>query len=230
MDTATPDFSRAAIALVRKLRREGIRDERVLDALARVPRESFVPAGLRAQAYDDEALPIDEGQTISQPQIVAAMTEALELRGHERVLEVGTGSGYQAAVLGLLASEVVSVERLPHFAARGERLLARLGYANVRVRVGDGTGGWPPEAPYRAIIVTAGAPGVPAPLIQQLAEGGRLVIPVGSMYQQSLVLLRKRGGRVTRTHLGPVRFVPLVGLHGWPEASARRLREEFCEQ
>jgi protein-L-isoaspartate(D-aspartate) O-methyltransferase len=227
VDTATPDFARAQMELVRKLRREGIRDERVLEAIARVRRELFVPVELRAQAYHDEPLPIAEGQSISQPQVVAVMTEALDLHGDENVLEVGTGSGYQAAVLALLSRRVVTVERSPLLAERARLLLQSLGYENVQVEVGDGTQGWLALAPYDAIVVTAAAPSVPAPLVEQLSDGGRLVIPVGSMYQQSLVLLRKRHGRVSRSYLSSVRFVPLVGQHGWSERSARRFREEF---
>jgi protein-L-isoaspartate(D-aspartate) O-methyltransferase len=227
VDTATPDFARAQLELVRKLRREGIRDERVLEAIARIPRELFVPPELRAQAYNDEPLPIAEGQTISQPQIVALMTEALDLRGGENVLEVGTGSGYQAAILGLLSRHVTTLERSPLLAERARTLLRSLGYTNIHVEITDGTQGWPERAPYDAIVVTAAAPSVPAPLVEQLREGGRLVLPVGSMYQQSLVLLRKRNGRVSRSYLGPVRFVPLVGQHGWSEQSVRRFREEF---
>jgi protein-L-isoaspartate(D-aspartate) O-methyltransferase len=227
VNTATPDFVRAQRELVRKLRREGIRDERVLEAMARVRREVFVPPELHPHAYDDAPLPIAGGQSISQPQVVAAMTEALDLRGAENLLEVGTGSGYQAAVLGLLARTVVTLERLPVLARHALQVLGSLGYRNVQVEVADGTTGWPPGAPYDAIVVTAGAPSVPTPLVEQLAEGGRLVIPIGSMYQQSLVLVRKRHGRVSRSYLGPVRFVPLVGQHGWLEQSARRFHEEF---
>jgi len=201
-----------------QLIRRGIVNERVLEAMRQVPRHLFVPEDLRHLAYRDSPLPIGEGQTISQPYIVALMTQALELRGSEKVLEVGTGSGYQAAILSLLAREVYTVERIPSLARRAERVLARLGYKNVRVKVGNGSLGWPEHAPYEAIIVTAATEQVPPPLREQLADGGRLVAPVGGRWSQTLIRLRRRGDRFIREHLTTVVFVPLVGEYGWREA------------
>ena len=189
----------------RQLHRRGIRDERVLAALARVPREAFVPAGARRYAYADAALSLSHGQTISQPYIVALICQALELEGGEHVLDVGTGSGYQAAVLAELAGDVVSVERIPQLAAQARRNLEAAGY-HVDVRVGDGSLGCPDRAPYDAIAVAATAPGVPQPLYDQLVTGGRLVLPI----DESLVAVtRTTSGRRTR-FLSPARFVPLV--------------------
>jgi protein-L-isoaspartate(D-aspartate) O-methyltransferase len=189
----------------RQLRRRGIRDERVLAAMARVPREAFVPSGARRHAYADAALSLPHGQTISQPYIVALICQALELQGDERVLDVGTGSGYQAAVLAELAADVVSVERIPELAEQARRNLAAAGY-DVDVRVGDGTLGVPERAPYDAIAVAATAPDVPEPLYDQLVTGGRLVLPI----DESLVsITRTASGRRTR-FLSPARFVPLV--------------------
>ena len=200
-----------------QIARRGIADPRVLEAMRSVPRHRFVPPDLLASAYADCALPIGEGQTISQPYIVALMTEALELRGHERVLEIGTGSGYQAAILSKLAREVYTIERHAVLAKRAKELLDELGYHNVHVRVGDGTAGWPEEAPFEGIIITAAAPEVPQPLLDQLADGGRLVAPVGPAGFQNLVCVRKKGKRTTTRHLVPVAFVPLIGKYGWPE-------------
>ncbi len=210
------DYDRMRAAMVEaQIRRRGIRDPRVLDALARVPRHEFVPANLRAMAYDDTPLPIGGGQTISQPYMVALMTEALGLRGGEKVLEVGTGSGYQAAVLAELGCRVISVERDPELAEQAARRLDRLGY-DVQVVVGDGTLGVPEEAPFQAILVTAGAPRVPPSLEAQLdPQGGVLVIPVGDRGVQELLRLTRRGNRVLREDLGGCRFVPLVGKEGW---------------
>ena len=196
-----------------------INDERVLDAMRRVPREEFVPPELRSSAYENEPLPIGSGQTISQPLIVAMMTEALQLQGGEKVLEVGTGSGYQAAVLSLLAGTVISVERLPELAASARQRLQRLGYANVTVFDADPfVLGWPAEAPYGAIVVTAGVPRLPESLVGQLAEGGRLVLPIGSEWSQDLqrITALPRGG-LRFESLGPCRFVPLIGPEAWPE-------------
>jgi protein-L-isoaspartate(D-aspartate) O-methyltransferase len=198
-----------------QIRRRGIATSRVLDAFLSVARHEFVPHELVALAYSDGPLSIGEGQTISQPFMVAAMTEALELAGHERVLEIGTGSGYQAALLSRLAREVHSVERNATLAETARERLARLGYANVTVHDGDGTLGLPELAPFDAIVVTAASPSVPPPLVEQLAEGGRLVIPVGDAQQQECVLLRKVEGRISQTVLHYCRFVPLVGRHGW---------------
>jgi len=200
-----------------QIARRGIADPRVLEAMRSVPRHRFVPPDLLASAYADCALPIGEGQTISQPYIVALMTEALELRGHERVLEIGTGSGYQAAILSKLAREVYTIERHAVLAKRAKELLDELGYHNVHVRVGDGTAGWPEEAPFEGIIITAAAPEVPQPLLDQLADGGRLVAPVGPAGFQNLICVQKKGKRTTTRQLAPVAFVPLIGEYGWPE-------------
>ncbi len=214
-----PGENAAAERMVR-LQVEGrdVRDRRVLDALRRVPRHLFVPAGNRAAAYDDHPVAIGHGQTISQPYIVAFMTELLELRGTERVLEVGTGSGYQTAVLCELASAVFSVERIPELAERARSTLARLGYANVSMRIGDGSVGWPQEAPFDRILVTAASPAVPAALRDQLADNGLIVLPVGDLRgAQELVVARRTGATIAlRTSIG-CRFVPLVGLGGFPE-------------
>lgn len=209
------ELRRAKEALLAELA-ASVRDRRVLEAMARVPRERFVPPELVPHAYDNRPLPIGHGQTISQPLIVALMTEALELRGHEKVLEVGTGSGYQAAILAELAREVVTVERVPELAQRAARVLAELGYQNVRVYLAGETLGWPPEAPYDAIMVTASAPRVPKSLVEQLAEGGRMVIPVGGRELQELVLVEKGPRGVRRRNLGPCGFVPLIGPEAWP--------------
>jgi len=203
----------------RQIRQRGIRTPRVLDAMASVPRHLFIPPQLSANAYLDEPLPIGEAQTISQPFMVAAMAEALSLEGSEKVLEVGAGSGYQAAVLSLLAREVTAVESQLALAAAARERLARLGYSNVRIVEGDGSLGWPADAPYEAILVTAAAPAVPPPLIEQLAEGGRLVIPVGSVKDQELLRVMKIGGEVTQQSLFACRFVPLLGRYGWQQKS-----------
>ena len=201
--------------VARQIRERGIHSGRVLEAMAAVPRHLFVAQENVRDAYADEPLPIGEGQTISQPFMVAAIADALSLKGHERVLEVGAGSGYQAAVLSLLAWNVIGIETQAHLAAAARERLARLGYANVRVEEDDGSLGWPVAAPYEAILVTAAAPAVPAPLVDQLAEGGRLVIPVGSPREQELLRIVKRDGRTTRQSLYACRFVPLVGRYGW---------------
>lgn len=186
--------------------------------MAEVPREFFVPVHLRSAAYEDTPLPIGEGQTISQPFMVALMTEALELRGDEHVLEVGTGSGYQAAILSRLAASVVTVERFPTLAATAAERLRALGCTNVVVYVADPQVlGWPPNAPYDAILVTAGAPRVPQSLVEQLASGGRLVIPVGSETEQMLYRVRRQDSGLTYEELGQCRFVPLIGPEAWPE-------------
>ena len=200
-----------------QLVRRGITDARVLDAMRKIPRHVFVEEALRDRAYGDHPLPIGEGQTISQPYMVAAMTQLLELEGTEKVLEIGTGSGYQTAILAALARRVCSVERLPALAARARRVLEELGSTNVIVKTGDGSFGWPDEAPFDRVLVTAGAPQVPAPLFQQLAEGGRLVVPVGELQGQTLFLVEKVDGRMrTSTDCGCV-FVKLIGKYGWEE-------------
>jgi protein-L-isoaspartate(D-aspartate) O-methyltransferase len=195
----------------------GIRDRRVLEAMRAVPRHRFVPGHVLGAAYRDSPLPIGQGQTISQPYIVAFMTTELELTGVEKVLEIGTGSGYQAAILSYLAEKVITVERLPILARDSAALLGELGYDNVRVIVGDGTLGWPEEAPYDAIIVTAAAPEVPAPLQWQLTDGGRLLAPVGPRWSQELVRVRRRGDAFHTETLMGVAFVPLIGERGWQE-------------
>jgi protein-L-isoaspartate(D-aspartate) O-methyltransferase len=200
-----------------QIKRRGVTDSRVLAAMGKVPRHRFIPRHLWEQAYNDYPLPIGEDQTISQPYIVALMTEALELKGPEKVLELGTGSGYQAAVLAELASQVFTIERLPALARTAEHVLAALGYTNVQVRVADGTLGWLEEAPFDAILVTAGSPQVPAPLTDQLAMGGRLVIPVGDRYTQTLTRVRRTPEGINHEYLGGCRFVKLIGRHGWEE-------------
>lgn len=192
-----------------------IRDLRVLEAMRSVPRERFVPPEHRHLAYADGPLPIGEGQTISQPFIVALMTQLLELQGDETVLEVGTGSGYQAAVLAYMAKSVHTIERHTPLARRAEKAISRLGLENIHFHVGDGTQGYPPAAPYEGIIVTAAAPEVPRPLLDQLAAGGRLVIPVGGRRGQYLQRWRRFGDEYKSEILEPVAFVPLLGEHGW---------------
>ena len=199
----------------RQLRRRGIADERVLSAIGRVPRELFVPEGLRSHAYDDGALPIGHGQTISQPFVVATICALLGLDGHERVLDVGTGSGYQAAVLAELAAEVVTIERVPELAAEARERLLEAGLPNVEIRVGDGSLGVPDRAPFDAIAVAAAAPSVPRALYEQLLDGGRLVLPRGSRRGQDLVLVvRTPDGPAERASIS-CRFVPLVGDEGF---------------
>ncbi len=200
----------------RQIRARGIRDVRVLDAMLRVPRHEFVPANLRSMAYDDTPLPIGEGQTISQPFMVALMTEALGVGEGDKVLEVGTGSGYQAAVLRELGCQVHTIERHPGLAREAAARLRRLGYEDVRVHVGDGTLGLPEEAPFRGILVTAGAPDVPSALKGQLdPSGGVLVVPVGDRGFQDLLRVTRKGNRFLRENLGGCRFVPLIGEEGW---------------
>jgi protein-L-isoaspartate(D-aspartate) O-methyltransferase len=195
----------------------GIKDTRVLDAMRKVPRHRFVEEALFSQAYNDHPLPIGEKQTISQPYMVALMTEALELQGPERVLEIGTGSGYQTAILAELAEKIYSIERIRPLSARAQRILDDLGYFNVVLKVGDGSLGLKEEAPFDAIMVTAGSPDIPQPLVDQLAMGGRLVVPVGDRYTQALIkILRVKEG-VTKTDLGGCRFVNLLGTHGWKD-------------
>lgn len=193
----------------------GITDVRVLAAIARIERHRFVAEALQVRAYDDKPLPIGERQTISQPYMVGLMTEALELRGNERVLEIGTGCGYQTAVLAELVATVYTIERLAVLATSARATLDALGYSNVVARVGDGSLGWAEEAPFDAIIVAAGTPQVPRPLVAQLAEGGRLLFPVGEEELQTLVRIRKEEGGLHEEYLGDCRFVKLVGRYGW---------------
>ena len=203
------------------LPREGVKDEAVLRAMRSVPREEFVAENLRELAYQNTPLPIEEGQTISQPLIVAIMTEALELQPEDRVLEIGTGSGYAAAILSKLATQVFTIERLPELVQISTERLRRLGFQNVHVRSGDGTLGWPEEAPFDAIVVTASGPIIPPALLEQLTSGGRLVMPIGDeRNSQELIRVRRTGAnQFERENLGGVRFVPLIGQEGWKSAS-----------
>ncbi|MFH1783876.1 MAG: protein-L-isoaspartate(D-aspartate) O-methyltransferase [bacterium] len=203
--------------VVQQIERRGVKDKRVLDAMRKVPRHEFIKQDFWSQAYNDYPLPTQCDQTISQPYIVALMTELLELKGTERVLEIGTGSGYQTAVLAEIASSVYSVERFDSLADSARQKLKGLGYTNIEIKTGDGTNGWPEEGPYNAILVTASTPSIPQPLIGQLAEGGTMVIPVGSRVSQDLIVLKKEDGDVTTTRISGVVFVPLIGEHGWKE-------------
>lgn len=193
----------------------GIKDGKVLSVMRKVPRHLFVDEALQYRAYDDNAMTIGEGQTISQPYMVAVMTEALELKGDEKILEIGTGSGYQSAVLAELGGYVFTIERIPLLANKAEKILNELGYFNVTVHVSNGTTGWEAESPFDRIIVTAGAPDIPEALTAQLAECGILVIPVGDRYSQMLKTVRKTAGEVITTSLFPCVFVPLIGEYGW---------------
>ncbi len=193
----------------------GIHDQRVLEVMRKVPRHLFIGEALRDQAYGDFPLPIGEGQTISQPYIVAEMTQALELSKDDRVLEIGTGSGYQTAILAELAYRIYTIERVRELFVRARKLLDELGYHNVVARCSDGTLGWRDESPFEAIIVTAGAPEVPEKLLEQLTSGGRLIIPVGNRFSQTLLKIRKDEDGIHKTDLGGCRFVKLIGEHGW---------------
>ncbi|MGO8736421.1 MAG: protein-L-isoaspartate(D-aspartate) O-methyltransferase [Terriglobia bacterium] len=204
-----------------QLRRRGIRDERVLDAMFQVPRHEFVPSPLVSAAYHDRPLPLGEAETISQPYIVAAMTEAANVQPGDKALEVGTGSGYQAAILSFLGARVYTIERNATLAKSAGERLARLGFDGVEVIVGDGSEGYPPAAPYAIILVTAAAPFISPALFDQLAEEGRLVIPVGDLRRQDLLLNFKQDGQVKTRRLDPCQFVPLVGKAGWPEKERR---------
>jgi len=205
----------------RQLRRRGIQDAAVLAAMAAVPRHEFVPEELHSQAYEDLPLPIGGGQTISQPYIVAAMTAALHLQPNDRVLEIGTGCGYQAAVLSQLVRVVFTIERRPELASAAGAKLAQLSYTNAHVHCGDGTFGLSEFAPFDAILVAAAAPAVPKPLLAQLAEGGRIILPVGDAEHQELQLIEKHGDAFPTKMLEGCRFVPLVGYYGWQEPPKR---------
>jgi protein-L-isoaspartate(D-aspartate) O-methyltransferase len=194
----------------------GITDQRVLEAMRTVPRHLFVEDAFQAHAYGDFPLPIGSGQTISQPYIVALMTMALHLNGDEKILEIGTGSGYHAAILSRLCQKVYTVERLDALVSRARKVFDRLRYHNIISRIDDGTEGWPSEAPFDRIIVTAGGPRIPEPLVAQLADPGRLIMPVGGQEVQELQLVDKRDGDITVTTIEQVRFVDLIGAHGWP--------------
>jgi protein-L-isoaspartate(D-aspartate) O-methyltransferase len=197
--------------------KRGIKDKRVIEAMREIPRHLFVDEAFWDSAYDDTPLPIGEKQTISQPYIVALMTELLGLKGEEKVLEIGTGSGYQAAILSRLAGFIYSIERIPSLAKRARKVLDELGVTNALLRIDDGTKGWEEHAPFDGIIVTAAAPFPPKPLLDQLKDGGRLVIPLGDEYNQDLTLIRKEGERFNSESYGPCRFVRLIGEHGWKE-------------
>jgi protein-L-isoaspartate(D-aspartate) O-methyltransferase len=195
----------------------GIKDLHVLEVMSRVPRHLFTLDSLQHQAYGDTPLPIGENQTISQPYIVAAMTEALKLKGHERVLEIGTGSGYQTAVVAELASQVFTIERINALSRKAQQILEGLSYTNIVFKMFDGTYGWPDQAPFDAIMVTAAAKAIPEALIKQLGDGGNLVAPAGGADKQKLIVLTKKGDRVSKREIGDCKFVPLVGKYGWPE-------------
>lgn len=214
-----PDDSRTRERLLMvetQIASRGIRDPGVLEAMREVPRHVFVPAELAGAAYHDRPLPIGHGQTISQPYIVALMTELLSLQPGDRVLEIGTGSGYQAAILAHLSAEVISIERIEPVAERARTLLSGIGIRNITIITGDGTEGYSPRAPYDGIIITASTPGIPPPLEKQLADGGRLVAPVGGRDMQELIRLIRHGEEIERESFGGVMFVPLIGRHGWP--------------
>ena len=214
-----PEFNDYAVARRRMVQEQiaarGVHDQRLLKVMQEIPRHLFVDEALMSQAYNDHPLSIGEGQTISQPYMVALMTDALGLTGREKVLEIGTGSGYQTAILARLCDWVYSVERLMDLSRRAQRVLEKIGVFNVNLVVGDGSKGWPAEAPYDAIIVTAGGPSLPQPLLGQLAEGGRLVVPVGGRSLQTLYRVTRRGDKFVEEDLGGCRFVDLVGEYGW---------------
>jgi len=214
--TVEPDFRGPRRRLIETLQANGISDLAVLRAFDEVPRHLFVPSGVRHRAYEDSALPIGNGQTISQPSVHARYLQELRLTGRERVLEIGTGSAYQTALLSKLVEQVFSVERVGALMDRSREILQRLGARNVSLLLGDGTLGWSSYSPYDAILVSAAAPQVPQPLAEQLAEGGRLLIPLGGRDEQTLAVLTKRGTELERRDIGAVRFVPLVGKYGWP--------------
>jgi len=210
------EYTGKRLQMVRTLMERDIKDPRVLEAFLKVPRHLFLDEALRPQAYDDYPLPIGEKQTISQPYMVALMTEALQLKGTEKVLEIGTGSGYQAAILAELADRVFTIERVPALAKRARRMLDLLRYTNIVGRIGDGTMGWREESPFDAVIVTAGAPEAPDPLLEQLEIGGKLIMPIGDEQAQDLKLYVKGGeDRYHEQSYGGCRFVKLIGEHGW---------------
>jgi protein-L-isoaspartate(D-aspartate) O-methyltransferase len=209
------EFRGARQRLVETLQSKGIRDLAVLRAIEMTPRHAFVPTGLRHRAYEDAPLPIGNGQTISQPWVHARYLELLKLTGKEKVLEIGTGSGYQTVLLAHLASQVFSIERISALLQQARENIQRTGVNNVSLLLGDGTIGWREYAPYDAILVGAGAPSIPQPLLDQLAEGGRLLIPIGDREEQKLVVADRKNGQIELHDVAPVRFVPLVGHHGW---------------
>ena len=202
-----------------QLKARGVNDARLLEAFRKVPRHLFIPPEVQQEAYADHPLPIGAGQTISQPYIAALMVEQLRLKGHERVLEIGTGSGYQTAILAELALEIFSVERLPELLVSVRERLSAMGYLNIHLTTGNGSLGWSEHAPFDAILVSAAAPDVPAPLLEQLAEGGRMVLPIGSPHSQMLVTVEQRHGLTTQREIASCVFVPLIGEYGWPPES-----------
>jgi protein-L-isoaspartate(D-aspartate) O-methyltransferase len=212
------DFKLARERMVKnQLMARSIRDERVLKAMGKIPRHLFIQEALAGEAYNDHPVPIGEKQTISQPYIVALMTEALELEGSENTLEIGTGSGYQTAILAELSSRVYTIERIKSLLVKARKLLAKLNYNNILFKAFDGTLGWKDYAPFDAIMVTAGAPSVPEPLKEQLADNGRIIIPVGDRYTQELIKITRKGESFDQESLGGCRFVNLIGVHGWKE-------------
>jgi len=198
-----------------QIKARGISDEKILQSMREIPRHLFVPEQQRSYSYEDFPLPIGEGQTISQPHIVALMTEMLQLKENDKVLEIGTGSGYQTAILSKTAKEVYTMEKIEHLGLKAEKLFEELGYKNIRVKIGDGTEGWSEYAPYDGIIVTAGSPQIPTPLIEQLSENGRIVIPIGDAFSQDLIVAQKIKGKLIKKIVCGCVFVPLVGRHGW---------------
>ena len=220
MNRLSPELIQSYAGQRRKMVEEqlverGIKDLRVQEAMSRVPRHLFAQESLEHRAYGDTPLPIGENQTLSQPYIVAAMTEALSLKGEERVLEIGTGSGYQTAVLAELTRQVFTIERLNNLSRKAQKILEGLSYMNIVFKMFDGTYGWPDQAPFDAILITASAREIPESLVKQLGDGGRLVAPIGEADKQKLVLLTKKGERVNRRDLGDCKFVPLIGKYGW---------------
>ena len=222
MNRLSPELIKSYAGQRRKMVEEqlverGINDLRLLEVVSRVPRHLFVQESLQHRAYGDTPLPIGENQTISQPYIVGAMTEALDLKGEERVLEIGTGSGYQTAIIAELCRQVFTIERLNNLSRKAQNVLESLNYMSIVFKMFDGTYGWPDQAPFEAILITASAPEIPGSLVKQLGDGGRLVAPIGEADKQKLVVLTKNGDRVSRRDLGDCKFVPLIGKYGWPQ-------------
>jgi protein-L-isoaspartate(D-aspartate) O-methyltransferase len=222
MNRLSPELIQSYAGQRRKMVEEqlverGINDLRLLEVVSRVPRHLFAQESLQHRAYGDTPLPIGENQTISQPYIVGAMTEALDLKGEERVLEIGTGSGYQTAIIAELCRQVFTIERLNNLSRKAQNILESLNYMNIVFKMFDGTYGWPDQAPFDAILITASAPEIPGSLVKQLGDGGRLVAPIGEADKQKLVVLTKNGDRVSRRDLGDCKFVPLIGKYGWPQ-------------
>ena len=222
MNRLSPELIQSYAGQRRKMVEEqlverGVKDLRVLEAMSRVPRHLFAQKSLEHRSYGDTPLPIGENQTLSQPYIVGAMTEALGLKGEERVLEIGTGSGYQTAIIAELARQVFTIERLNNLCRKAQKILEGLSYMNIVFKMFDGTYGWPDQAPFDAILITASAREIPESLIKQLGDGGRLLAPIGEADKQKLVLLTKSGARVSRRDLGDCKFVPLIGKYGWSQ-------------